>query len=212
MTLRMPRLLARLAAVAAIALAPAFALAQTEFLVTVDTTALAGTPGFIDFQMNPAVLPGTPAAEATVSAFASVGILAGPADTIGSTSGTLGTSVVLANDAFSDFFQPVSFANGFSFVVRFDGAFLTAASGPASAFAVALYDGTGTTPLLSSDATTGALAVFALPAGGPVGVTTAYAGPTGGLLITAIPEPEQYALLVAGLAVAFAMARRRRRA
>lgn len=205
----MLRVLIRAVVAAAFALASFAARADVlEFLVTVNTAPLASQAGFVDFQLNPGTAS-APGAMAVVSDYAGAALVPGAVGT-GDVGGALPAALTLGNSTpFNDWFQPVIFGTSVGFRVIFSGPFVTASSPVSTAFSFSLYDAAGTMPLLSSDPA-GAVVVFDLVAGGPVSFATTYSGPAGGITITPIPEPQQLALLAAGLIAAVAIARRRR--
>jgi len=92
------------------------ATADVIYFVTVDTTAIGGTPGNIDFQFNPGGSSSQPAF-VSISLFSSSGgILTGAPFTVGDVSGALPGDVTIANTAaLNDYFQPFTFGTSFQF-------------------------------------------------------------------------------------------------
>ena len=133
------------------------------FLVTVDTSSLQGSSGFLDLQFNPADVA-TPGALANVTAFAgNLGLVGAPLPE-GDITGTLPGPVQLANTtAFNSYFQAVQFGTLFRFVVDFTGDFLTQPASLGTSFAVALLND-ALVPLLTNDVS-GSLLRFELQAG-----------------------------------------------
>ena len=133
------------------------------FLVSVDTSVLNGTTGFLDLQLNPAD-SATPAALASVMGFGgNLGLLAGPAPE-GDVTGTLPGALQLRNSTvFNSYFQAVQFGDLFSFIVDFTGDFLTSTAASGSSFSVSLFDD-GLLPQLTNDVS-GSLLRFELLAG-----------------------------------------------
>ena len=133
------------------------------FLISVDTSPLQGSSGFLDLQFNPADV-GTPGALATLSAFAGNLGLVGAPTLDGAASGTLPGALLLGNTApFNAYFQAVQFGSLFSFVVDFTGDFLTQSSLLGTSFSVGLLND-GLAPLLTNDVS-GSLLRFELQAG-----------------------------------------------
>lgn len=181
--------------------------AVVDYGVTLNTSALTGTSGFLDLQFNPGTLPGTPGAQATISLFSSDAVLqnVGPANATGNVTGALPGGLVFQNTTqFNDFFQQLTFGQSISFHVNFSGAFVTAGSGNNSAFSVSLYDADSVTPLLSSDPS-GAVAILDLSPGG--GITSTILNPSVAS-IAAVPLPAAAVLFPTGLSL-LAIARRK---
>jgi hypothetical protein len=137
--------------------------------VTVDTSALAGTSGFLDFQFNPGALTEALAADAAVTNFSTTsGGATGAATFGGDASGSLAGTLQLDNrTTLNEARQGFTFGSQLSFDVRLSGPALTA---PArgrfgSTFALSLLGPDGTTPLESGDPS-GAVARIAVSPGG----------------------------------------------
>jgi hypothetical protein len=185
--------------------------AAFEYDVTLDTSAITGTSGFLDLQFNPGTIPGAPGAQATISLFGGDAILhnVGAQNGTGDVTGALPGELVFQNTTqFNDFFQEVTFGSSTSFRVTFSGVFLTALSGDHTAFSVSLYDADGITPLLTADPS-GALTIFDLAPGGAI--TPAIFNPSVAN-VAAVPLPAAAVLFPTGLsllAVAFHRLERR---
>lgn len=124
---------------------------------TVNTSALNGTSGNLDFQFNPGGVT-SQGATAMVSLFSTDGTLGSPAVLTGDVTpgnAALPGSFTLGNTtSFNDLFQPITFGNTVSFDVLLSGPALSSPNGTAtmgSVFAFSLYDQAGTVPLLTSD-------------------------------------------------------------
>lgn len=174
--------------------------AVVDYDVTLNTTALTGTPGFLDLQFNPGTIPGTPGAQATISLFGGDAVLqnTGPANGTGDVTGALPGDLVFHNTTqFNDFFQLMTFGSSTTFHVNFTGAFLTALSGAHTAFSVSLYDADGITPLLTTDPS-GALTIFDLAPGGEI--TSTIFNPSV-VTVAAVPLPAAVVLFPTGLSL-----------
>ena len=136
------------AALLALSLTTAAA-AQTTYRVTVNTSALSGTTGNLDFQFNP--FGAAAAATDVISGFTSTGTLAGAPTPTGGVTGILPGPLTFTNSTgYNDYFQAFTFGNSLTFLTTFSGN--TVNKAPASdTFAFSLYDSTGTTPLLTND-------------------------------------------------------------
>ena len=127
--------------------------AQAKYLITVDTSSLAGTAGNLDFQFNPGS-SGGPAALLQVSGFTTTGALAGTASDTGGATGTLPGTLSIANTgSFNDVFQGTTFGSSLSFFATFSGPALGQNQDGkiGNTFAFSLYDAAGTTPLLATN-------------------------------------------------------------
>lgn len=189
------------------------------YQVNVDTQALNGQSGYLDFQFNPGGSSALPAT-ATVTNFTPLGNLipldpndlsTGPS---GDVSGSLDSSLTLKNStAYNDFFQGFTYGSNLSFNVTLSGDALNNPSGSTygSSFAFSLYDSSGTTLLLTTDPY-GSVMTINVDAGGTMSVET-FDTPGGGLpvgsvspLVTSAPEPSSWflfaSLLPAGVLIA----------
>jgi hypothetical protein len=181
---------------------------STLFLVTVNTSTVNGTPGFLEFQFNPGDST-SQAAVATMSNFnAGGGVLVfnlgSPAVAGDVAGGPLPAPLTFTNDLFrNDIFQQFTYGTFFSFVLSLSGPALSSPDGIATAgstFAVGLFD-QGQNPILTNnflgvagtvdvnlDGTTTATS-FPNSSGGPSVVT-----------FQALPEPGTMFLLGFGAA------------
>ena len=118
-----------------------------NYLVKVDTSAVDGASGFLDFQFNPGNAT-SQLAFARISLFQSAGgtliFGVGSPDVLGDVSGALPGDITFDNaTAFNDYFQQVTFGTSFSFILSLTGPALSAPDGTATAgstFSVGLFD------------------------------------------------------------------------
>lgn len=177
--------------------------AQT-FLITVDTSEIAGTNGYVDFQFNPADVS-APGASASISG-GSITLFGAPAIE-GSVVGTLpGTVSLLNSTAFNDYFHAVEFGDAFSFQVQFSGDFAVEPSLLATSFALSLYAADAMSPLLTNDVS-GSIVRFELASSGVTFETF-----TPSVQVTPVPLPAAAWLLLSGLTGLIGVSRSRLRA
>ncbi|WP_165227461.1 NF038129 family PEP-CTERM protein [Aquisphaera insulae] len=173
-----------------------------SYLVEVNTTAITGQDGNLDFQFNPGG-SGSGAATATVTDFLTAGgVVAQPPTRTGDASGSLPGSLTLNNStAYNDVFQGFTFGTGFSFTLTLTGPALDSPGGSAgSSFALSLYDASGVTPLLTTDPN-GSVLTVDLDAEGTVSTLTfpqASTDPTPIVRLASVPEPAGLLLLGTG--------------
>jgi len=171
------------------------------YQITVDTSSLYGTTGFLDLQLNPGNL-NAPAAQALINGFSTDGTLGAVSlgNSWGNYSGTLPGAVTLVNSALTDYDQAITYGNTLTFNVTFSGAFLTAScSGSCidSAFILSLFDGNYAS-LLSNDQLNGSLVTFQLPPGGGETYTN-FGSPASVAGVAAVPLPPAFYLFMSGL-------------
>jgi len=126
---------------------------SVTYLVDVNTNAIAGQAGNLDFQFNPGGL-GSEFATTTVTSFqTSGGLLSQPATLTGDASWSLPGTVTLDNGtAYNDVFQGFTFGSKFDILLTLSGPALNSPGGSSgSSFALSLYDAAGVTPLLTTD-------------------------------------------------------------
>ena len=113
--------------------------------VLVDTSAVAGLSGFLDFQFAPGDASTQPAF-VTITNFVTDGTLVGPPDVNGGVTGTLPGILKIDNStAFNDYFEQITFGSSFAFNLTLDGPALQAPNGTAnsgSTFGLGLFDST----------------------------------------------------------------------
>lgn len=116
--------------------------AKADYIVSVDTSSLNGTQGFIDIEFNPGLF--SLAATATVTNFSTDATILSsvnstPAGTDGDVpSGTLPNTLIINNtDVLNDVYQPVTFGTFISFDVAFSGSLANGGT-----FGLTLYDST----------------------------------------------------------------------
>lgn len=125
-------------------------LAQS-YLITVDTSAIAGTSGYVNFQFNPADLMAPEAGASILQWAGSITLLDAPMIE-GNVTGALPGMISLNNGtAFNDYFQAAQFGDAFSFVLQLAGNVFLPANSLGTSFALALYAADAMTPLLSDD-------------------------------------------------------------
>ncbi len=172
-----------LCAVVAWAVQPATA--AVTYVVTVNTTAVNATPGFLDFQFNPG--NGTSqSATATISNFAVVGgALNGAPSVNGNVIGVLPATVTIVNStALNEAFQGFTYGTSFSFVLTLSGPAIDTPNGVATAgstFGIGLYDNTQNPILTDQGALTGFAGQVDINLNGtntPTAFPTAGAGPS----------------------------------
>ncbi len=168
------------------------------YQVTVDTSLLAGTAGYVDFQLNPADISSPGATADVANLQGSLTLLATP-DVAGDVIGVLPGAITLTNStAFNDYFQSVQFGSSFSFLLDIGGDFLTQASLLGTSFALSLYAADGFSPLLSTD-TSGALVIFELANQAVTYQTFADINGAHSAQVSAVPLPAAAWLLLSGL-------------
>jgi hypothetical protein len=128
-------------AVAALLLAPTV-LADVAYQVTINTSPVSGTAGFVDFQFNPAN-PASQAITAQILSFTSDGSLSGAPMAVGSVAGVLPAPVTFTNNApLNEYFQGFIYGNTISFLLLLSGPGINSpiANNAGSTFGIGLYD------------------------------------------------------------------------
>lgn len=180
-----------------------------SYLVTVDTSAIAGTDGYVNFQFNPADLL-APDANASILEWAGSITLIGAPLIEGSVNGALPGTVSLNNGtAFNDYFHAAQFGEAFSFVLQFAGNVSVPTNSLGTSFALALYAADTMTPLLSDDIS-GSIVRFELRSDG-VDYLTFSSDPSSpsAAQVSPVPLPAAVWLLLSGVMGLLGMARSR---
>ncbi|MDP9171597.1 MAG: NF038129 family PEP-CTERM protein [Acidobacteriota bacterium] len=176
--------------------------ASIIYNVSVNTSAISGTPGNLDFQLDPGF--SSQPATAGISGFSSTGGTLGAGILSGDASGMLPGAVTLNNTTgFNDLFQSFSYGSAFQFQLVFSGPAITAPNGTASAgstFILSLYNSDGSAALLttSPDGSAGS-AVINLD--GSVSTFVYPSDPNGGRPVVTftvapgVPEPSSLSLM-----------------
>ena len=174
------------------------------YMVSVDTSAISGQNGNLDFQFNPGG-SNAEGATVTVSSFQSIGgILSQPAVLTGDAAGSLPAALTLNNGtAYNDVFQGFAYGNSLQFNLTLSGQALDMPGGAfGSSFALSLYDAAGITPLLTTDPN-GSVLTVNLAANAMTSAQTFPQSPTNdtpvAVAINAVPEPSSMLLVVSAL-------------
>jgi len=173
------------------------------YQVSVNTSALDGQSGNLDFQFNPGGLGSEPAT-ATVTNFQTLaGILSQPAMLTGDASGSLPGTLTLNNGtAYNDVFQKFSYGSSFDFALTLSGPALDSPGGSSgSSFALSLYDAAGLTPLLTTDPN-GSVLTVNLNVSGTTSVLTfpqSSTNSTPAASVSSVPEPSSLVLFGLGV-------------
>jgi hypothetical protein len=134
--------------------------AAVAFSVTVNTSSVSGSSGFLDFQFNPGNATSQAATAQIVNFTAAGGSVTGVPSINGNVSGTLpGTLTFVNSTALNEYFQGFNYGTGFSFVLILSGPALDSPNGTATAgslFCLGLYDSKQNPILTNQTQTTGA--------------------------------------------------------
>jgi len=183
---------------------PAFA-TTTSYDVTVDTSSLLGTSGFLDFNFNPGPLV-TQSASLDILNFTTDGTLGGlcPCGT-GDVTGQLPATLTFDNGTgLNDYFDFFTFGSSISFTVSLYGPALSTPDGVStsgSTFAFSMFaDTSPLTPVLTSDTTDG----FAFTIDVNLDGTTTVTGYSPQTTVTqegsSVPEPAAFYVVLLALA------------
>lgn len=170
------------------------------YMVSVDTSAINGQNGNLDFQFN----PGNSSAEAaiaTVTNFLTMGgSLSQPATLTGDAVGSLPGTLTIGNStSYNDIFQVFTYGKRFTFQLTLSGQAIDSPGGTfGSSFALSLYDAAGMTPLLTTDPN-GSILTLNLNADGSTLAETFPQSPTNStpvaIAINTVPEPSSLKLV-----------------
>jgi hypothetical protein len=175
-----------------------------SYRITVDTSALAGTDGYVNFQLNPGDMSAVPV-EATILQWSGSTTLLDAPLFSGIVFGSLPDTVSMlsAGGTFNDYFQAAEFGDEFSFIVQFAEWYPIQDVG--TSFALSLYAADGATPLLTNDVS-GSLVRFEIDATG-----VSYLAYSSAVQVTPVPLPAAAWLLLSGMVTLAGAARSRRR-
>lgn len=133
--------------------------AAVAYTVTVNTSAVNGTSGFLDFQFNPGNATSQPATAQIANFQSTGGALTGVPAVTGNVSGTLPGTVTFVNStALNEYFQGYNYGTSFTFLLILSGPAIDAPNGTATAgstFCVGLYDAAQNPILTNQAAVTG---------------------------------------------------------
>ena len=175
----------------------------------VNTTSLAGTDGYVDFQFN----PGNASQSATVKVtnFSGATYVAGSQTDVGGASGgPLPSTVSIVNSGgYNDDNEEMKFGNALLFTLDFSGNAISSPNGTpgtsGSSFAFTIYDAaTDSNPLLPSTNVNGYAAVVNVGTNGSVTAST----PSSDATVT--PEPASWLMMGSGAVALLGVYRRRR--
>ncbi|HVA46390.1 MAG TPA: FG-GAP-like repeat-containing protein [Pirellulales bacterium] len=139
-----------------------------DYQVTIDTSSLAGTAGFVDLQFNPGALPDAQAADVVISQFAGGAGTLGNATLTGAASGSLANTVQLANTSIlNELTQALTYGGTLSFDVTLEGDALKLPLDGlfGSMFSLTLLGADGVTPVDTTAADGTALKIGVSPDG-----------------------------------------------
>lgn len=171
-----------------LAVKPAFA---DSWNISVDTGALAGQTGWLDFQFNPAD-SSAPASTASVTAFNSNGSLLSAASATGDVAGSLASALIFGNSQYlNDQLQSFIFGTTMRFSVNINSP-VSSVSGSGTAFSLSVYDSNFSS--LLADPLWGAALVINADSSGTMDVLAQ----SGAVSVSAVPEPGEFSLMLAG--------------
>lgn len=197
-------------ALAASALCATSAWADTSFHASVNTAAWAGASGWLDFQFNPGQSP-APAAQVRISNFS--GNFGSQLFLEGQASGNLADGFILGNgSAFNDLFHAIQLGGNFSFDLTFSGDVFSTPGQVGTTFSLGLLAGDQQSYLGNPAGALFQIDLMPADAGAPASTTLSLLGGQSIATVSAVPEPQSYALLLAGLGVIGLLARRQRAA
>ncbi len=125
-----------------------------QYQVTIDTSELSGSPGFIRVQFNPAMSPPDRGAVVQLTDFDSDGVFSGDPEYVGGAQGSLLSVVSLRNESLlNQFTQAIQFGSlvTFDVLISDDAVFGMNSHMLGNRFSVQLFDADATTPQLTTD-------------------------------------------------------------
>ena len=153
--------------------------AAVQYAVTIDTSSVAGTNGYVDLQLNPGNATSQPVTARITNLSIAGGALTGTAQITGDVTGAPPAPIIMNNSTpLNEDFQPVTFGSSVTFLVELSGPGIDAPNGTATAgttFSVSLYD-QGQNAILTDQ-------VFGSGAAGQIDVNL-----NGTLTVTAFPN------------------------
>ena len=173
------------------------------YVVTIDTSSIAGTAGSLDYNFNPRSLT-TQAASIQILGFSSDGSLAGSPALTGDVSGASPSALTFDNGTgFNDYFEGFTFGSTLTFDVSLYGPALSSpdeVSTLGSTFAFSIFsDAAGTIPALTTDTTDGFAFIVNVNPDGSTTVTDYSDQTTVESETSVIPEPGSLWLVAIGL-------------
>ena len=184
--------------------------ATITYSINVDTSSIKGSTGFLDWSFAPG--NDSQSAVVTISSFSTAASLNGAPMASGGVSGILPGNLTFDNSTqFNDYFQAFTYTGTIAFSLAFSGPALTVPDGTSSSgstFGFAMFDASGSNPLLTSDPNGNAFTID-VNLDGSTRVTVFASDALGGdpvASVQAAPEPSTLLLLLVPL-VGLAMAR-----
>jgi len=178
----------KLLIVAVLMFAATSAFADYSYDLNVNTSSVAGLPGYMDIQFDPGISHA--AATAAITYFNSDALLTSPAALSGGAAGQLPAAVTINNTTgYNDYFQAVTFGNTMDL-----GVHVTGAGANSSSFALSFLDSAQANALLTNDQVNGYATVINGTPNGPV--VTNNSSQT---VVTATPIPAAAYLFGSGL-------------
>jgi hypothetical protein len=183
------------------------------YVVSVDTSSLSGSNGYIDFQLNQGTSTSLPVT-AIISGF--TGATLNPSDplndAIGATGALPGPLTIQAAPS-TDYFEALTFGGSVNFNIQLQGSGVDPAglAGGTSGtiFALSFFDASGSNPLLTTDPN-GTVGVINVDADGTVSAAATPGGDGSHGVATFIKTPEPGTFALVGGSLAFLLLLRKR--
>jgi len=176
--------------------------ADDIYTVTVDTSTINSTAGYLDFQFNPGLFPGSQAASLQIEDFTTDGTLGTAPTLTGDVSGALPGTLAFDNGTpFNDYFTAFTFGNSISFTVDLGGPAISAPDGTSSSgssLTFFVYDSSYNPLLADSSSPIGQALEVDVNLDGTT-TPTSYSPQLSASPVTPAPEPASLILLVAGM-------------